>query len=107
MSDELKSVVINVEDLLDYQEGAVVSREIIRKETGTVTIFAFDKGEGLSEHTAPFDAMVQIIDGKSEITISCKKNILERGYMIIMPANEPHALHAIEQYKMILTMIRS
>ncbi|OPX58712.1 MAG: Cupin domain protein [Methanobacterium sp. PtaB.Bin024] len=107
MSDELKSVVINVEDLLDYQEGAVVSREIIRKETGTVTIFAFDKGEGLSEHTAPFDAMVQIIDGKSEITISGKKNILERGDMIIMPANEPHALHAIEQYKMILTMIRS
>lgn len=107
MSDELKSVVINVEDLLDYQEGAVVSREIIRKETGTVTIFAFDKGEGLSEHTAPFDAMVQIIDGKSEITISSKKNILERGDMIIMPANEPHALHALEQYKMILTMIRS
>jgi quercetin dioxygenase-like cupin family protein len=107
MSDELKSVVINVEDLLDYQEGAVVSREIIRKETGTVTIFAFDKGEGLSEHTAPFDAMVQIIDGKAEITISGKSNILARGDMIIMPANEPHALHAIEQYKMILTMIRS
>jgi len=107
MSDELKAVVINVEDLLDYQEGAVVSREIIRKETGTVTIFAFDKGEGLSEHTAPFDAMVQIIDGKAEITISGKKNILEKGDMIIMPANEPHALHALEQYKMILTMIRS
>lgn len=107
MNDELKSVVINVEDLLDYQEGAVVSREIIRKETGTVTIFAFDKGEGLSEHTAPFDAMVQIIDGKAEITISGKKNTLERGDMIIMPADEPHALHALEQYKMILTMIRS
>ncbi|EKQ52581.1 MAG: cupin domain-containing protein [Methanobacterium sp. Maddingley MBC34] len=107
MNDELKSVVINVEDLLDYQEGAVVSREIIRKETGTVTIFAFDKGEGLSEHTAPFDAMVQIIDGKAEITISGKKNTLQRGDMIIMPADEPHALHALEQYKMILTMIRS
>ncbi|MBI5459537.1 cupin domain-containing protein [Methanobacterium sp.] len=107
MNDELKSVVINVEDLLDYQEGAVVSREIIRKETGTVTIFAFDKGEGLSEHTAPFDAMVQIIDGKAEITISGKKNTLQRGDMIIMPAGEPHALHALEQYKMILTMIRS
>ncbi|BDZ66941.1 cupin domain-containing protein [Methanobacterium ferruginis] len=107
MSDELKSVVIMVEELLDYQEGAVVSREIIRKETGTVTIFAFDKGEGLSEHTAPFDALVQIIDGKAEITISGKKNVLERGDMIIMPAHEPHALHALEQYKMILTMIRS
>lgn len=107
MSDELKSVVINVEDLLDYQDGAVVSREIIRKETGTVTIFAFDKGEGLSEHTAPFDAMVQVIDGKAEITISGKKNILERGDMIIMPADEPHALSALERYKMILTMIRS
>lgn len=107
MSDELKSVVINLEDLLDYQEAAVVSREIIRKETGTVTIFAFDKGEGLSEHTAPFDAMVQVIDGKAEITISGEKNILERGDMIIMPADEPHALHAMERYKMILTMIRS
>jgi quercetin dioxygenase-like cupin family protein len=107
MSEELKSVVINVEELLDYQEGAVVSREIIRKETGTVTIFAFDKGEGLSEHTAPFDAMVQIIDGKAEITISGEKNTLQRGDMIIMPANEPHALHALERYKMILTMIRS
>lgn len=107
MNDELKSVVINVEELLDYQEGAVVSREIIRKETGTVTIFAFDKGEGLSEHTAPFDAMVQIIDGKAEITISGEKNTLQRGDMIIMPANEPHALLALERYKMILTMIRS
>ena len=107
MTEELKSVVINVEDLLDYQEGAVVSREIIRKETGTVTIFAFDQGEGLSEHSAPFDAMVQVIDGKAEITISGKKNVLERGDMIIMPADEPHALHAVEKYKMILTMIRS
>jgi quercetin dioxygenase-like cupin family protein len=107
MTEELKSVVINVEDLLDYQEGAVVSREIIRKETGTVTIFAFDKGEGLSEHSAPFDAMVQVIDGKAEITISGTKHQLERGDMIIMPANEPHALHAVERYKMILTMIKS
>ena len=107
MSEDLKSVVIFVEELLDYQDGAVVSREIIRKETGTVTIFAFDKGEGLSEHTAPFDAMVQVIDGKAEITISGKKNILQKGDMIIMPANEPHALFALERYKMILTMIRS
>ncbi len=104
---EMIGNVLEIEDLIDYQDGSVVSREIIRKETGTVTIFAFDKGEGLSEHTAPFDAMVQIIDGKAEITISGKENILEKGDMIIMPANEPHALKALEKYKMILTMIRS
>jgi len=107
MSDELKSKSIKVEDLIDYQEKAVVSREIIRKETGTVTIFAFDKGEGLSEHTAPFDAMVQIVDGTAEITISGSKNVVSKGEMIIMPANDPHALSAIEKFKMILTMIRS
>jgi quercetin dioxygenase-like cupin family protein len=107
MSEELKARTLKVEDLIDYQEGAVVSREIIRKGSGTVTIFAFDTGEGLSEHTAPFDAMVQVIDGKAEITISGNKNILEKGDMIIMPANESHALHAMERFKMILTMIRS
>ena len=105
--NELISKVLKLEDLIDYQEKSVVSREIIRKDTGTVTIFAFDKGEGLSEHTAPFDAMVQIVDGKAEITISGNKNVLEKGDMIIMPANEPHALTALEKYKMILTMIRS
>lgn len=72
-----------------------------------MTIFAFDKGEGLSEHTAPFDAMVQVIDGKAEITISGNKNILEKGDMIIMPANNPPALNAVERFKMVLTMIRS
>ncbi|KAF5089183.1 cupin domain-containing protein [Methanobacterium aggregans] len=107
MSDELKAKTLKLEDLIEYQEGSVVSREIIRKDTGTVTIFAFDKGEGLSEHTAPFDAMVQVIDGKAEITISGNKNVLETGDMIIMPANDPHALHAVEKYKMVLTMIRS
>ncbi|WP_410508354.1 cupin domain-containing protein [Methanosarcina hadiensis] len=107
MPEELKARTIKVEDLIDYQEGSVVSREIIRKGTGTVTIFAFDKGEGLSEHTAPFDAMVQVIDGKAEIIISGNKNILEKGDMIIMPANEPHALNAVERFKMVLTMIRS
>ncbi len=105
--EDLKAKVLKVKELIDYQEGSVVSREIIRKETGTVTIFAFDKGEGLSEHTAPFDAMVQIVDGKAEITISGNKNVLEKGEMIIMPANEPHALTALEKYKMVLTMIRS
>ena len=107
LSEELKARVLRIETLIDYQEGAVVSREIIRKNTGTVTIFAFDKGEGLSEHTAPFDAMVQITAGKAEVTISGNKNVLEKGDMIIMPANEPHSLHALERFKMILTMIRS
>lgn len=107
LMEDLKSEVLKVEELIDYQKGSVVSREIIRKNTGTVTIFAFDKGEGLSEHTAPFDAMVQIIDGKAEITISGHKNVLEKGDMIIMPADEPHALTALEKYKMVLTMIRS
>jgi len=107
MSEELKSIPIRLEDLIEYQEGAVVSREIIRKETGTVTIFAFDEGEGLSEHTAPFDAMVQVIDGRAEIIISGNKNLVDEGDMIIMPANDPHALHAVEKFKMVLTMIRS
>ena len=102
-----RSNVLKTADLIEYQDDSVVSREIIKKDTGTVTIFAFDKGEGLSEHTAPFDAMVQIIDGKAEITISGNKTVLEKGEMIIMPANEPHALKALEKYKMILTMIRS
>ena len=94
-------------DLVDYQEGAVVSKTLIGKETGTVTLFAFDRGQGLSEHTAPFDAMVCILDGKAEITISGKPNILGQGDMIIMPAKEPHALNAVEKFKMMLVMIRS
>jgi len=107
VSEELKARTLRIDSLIEYQEGAVVSREIIRKDTGTVTIFAFDRGEGLSEHTAPFDAMVQVIDGKAEITISGNKNILEKGDMIIMPASEPHSLRALERFKMVLTMIRS
>ena len=107
MSDELKAKPLNVENLIDYQENSVVSREIIRKETGTVTIFAFDKGEGLSEHTAPFDAMVQVVDGIAEIIISGNKNVVKSGEMIIMPGNVLHALNAVERFKMVLTMIRS
>ena len=107
MSEDIKSRTLKTGDLIDYQEGAVVSREIIKRETGTVTVFAFDKDEGLSEHTAPFDAMVQVIEGKAEISISSKKNLVGTGEMIIMPANIPHALHAPERYKMVLTMIRS
>ena len=107
LSEEMKGKSLNTNNLIDYQENSVVSREIIKKETGTVTIFAFDKGEGLSEHTAPFDAMVQVIDGTAEIVISGNKNIVQKGEMIIMPGNVPHALNAVERFKMVLTMIRS
>jgi quercetin dioxygenase-like cupin family protein len=93
--------------LVDYQTGSIVSSTVIEKKTGTVTLFAFDQGQGLSEHTAPFDAMVCVLDGKVEITISGIPKILEKGDMIIMPANEPHALKAVEKYKMMLIMIRS
>lgn len=104
---EIKGKVLKLNELIDYQDDSVVSREIIRKDTGTVTLFAFDRGQGLSEHTAPFDAMVQVIDGEAEITISGEKNRLAAGEMIIMPANEPHAVMAVEPFKMLLTMIRS
>jgi len=104
---EIKGKVVKLNELIDYQDDSVVSREIIRKDTGTVTLFAFDSGQGLSEHTAPFDAMVQVIEGEAEITISGDKNRVAAGEMIIMPANEPHALMAVEPFKMLLTMIRS
>ena len=92
--------------LVDYQSGTVVSRTIIERNTGTVTLFAFDKGQGLSEHTAPFDALVYIIDGEAEITISGRSIRMKAGEVVIMPANEPHALKAVERFKMILVMIK-
>lgn len=104
---ELYEAASKLTDLVEYQEGAVVSREIVRKTTGTVTLFAFDEGQGLSEHTTPFDALVYIVDGEAEITISGKAHHLKAGEMIIMPANEPHALKAVKRYKMLLVMIRS
>jgi quercetin dioxygenase-like cupin family protein len=105
--ESLLAQVLNMASLVDYQRGAVVSRQIINKQTGTVTVFAFDKGEGLSEHTAPFDALVQILDGEAEVTISGKPNKLVTGEMIIMPANAPHSLKALARFKMALIMIRS
>ena len=98
--------VKNLSNLVKYQENAVVSSEIIKKDAGTVTVFAFDKGQGLSEHTAPFDALVNAIDGKAEITISGKLFSVKEGEMIIMPANEPHSLKAVEKFKMLLVMIK-
>lgn len=96
----------NVADCAPYSAQAVVSKAVLKKETGNVTLFAFDKGEGLSEHTAPFDAMVHILDGKAEIKIGGKPHELAAGEAIIMPANIPHALKAIEQFKMMLIMIK-
>ncbi|MGA3283457.1 MAG: cupin domain-containing protein [Verrucomicrobiota bacterium] len=96
-----------VTELVTYQAGAIVSREIVKKPTGTVTVFAFDEGQGLSEHIAPFDALVQVLEGEAEVTISGKPHHLQRGGLILMPANRPHALKAIKRFKMILTMIRS
>jgi quercetin dioxygenase-like cupin family protein len=99
--------VLDLESLLDYQEGAVVSRMLLNKKIGTVTLFSFDKGEGLSEHTAPFDALVHVLEGKVEVIISKKPYILEKGQMIVLPANDPHALNALERFKMMLIMIKA
>ncbi len=99
--------VLKLSDLVEYQEGAVVSRTIMDEEKGTVTLFAFGEGQGLSEHTAPFDAIANILEGDVEIIISGKTLNLQDGEMVIMPANEPHALKAKRKFKMILVMIRS
>jgi quercetin dioxygenase-like cupin family protein len=93
--------------LVAYQEGSVVSRTLIDKKVGTVTVFAFGAGQGLSEHTAPYDVCVQILDGEAEITIAGTQHHLTAGEMIIMPANQPHALKGIKQFKMLLVMIRA
>ncbi len=105
--NNLLANVLNLKNLADYQDGAVVSKEILKKETGTVTLFAFGKGQGLSEHTAPFDALVSVLDGRAEIIISGKSHTVCEGEMIIMPADEPHELKANERFKMMLIMIRS
>ncbi|MBN2099880.1 MAG: cupin domain-containing protein [Dehalococcoidia bacterium] len=105
--ENLIGKVLNTAGLVEYQKGAVVSRQIINKPVGTVTVFAFDKGEGLSEHTAPFDALVQILDGEAEVTISGKPKKLVAGEMIIMPAGQSHSLKAPARFKMALVMIRS
>lgn len=99
--------VMSLAERVEYQKDSIVSGEIIKKKTGTVTLFAFDEGQGLSEHTAPFDALVYVVDGEAEVTISGKPFRLRAGEMIIMPANEPHAVSAVKKFKMLLTMIRS
>jgi len=106
-SDRLLAQVAKLADLVDYQDGAVVSRTLIDKKAGTVTLFSFAEGQGLSEHTAPFDALVYVVDGEAEVAISGKPFRVKEGEMIIMPANEPHALKAVAAFKMMLVMVRS
>jgi quercetin dioxygenase-like cupin family protein len=106
-AEDLKGQPLDILDLVEYQAGSVVSREIISQKTGTVTLFAFGEGQQLSEHTAPFDAMVLCADGEAEIIISGQHHLVRKGEMIIMPAHQPHALKARKKFKMILVMIRS
>lgn len=101
-----KGIKFSFNESINYNSKAVVSRHILKKENGNVSLFAFDKGEGLSEHSTPFDAVVFIVDGKADIIIDGVSNILEANETIVMPANIPHALKAVEKFKMVLTMIR-
>ena len=105
--ESLAGRVVDPKGLVDYQDGSIVSRTIVEKQTGTVTLFAFDEGQGLSEHVAPFDALVYVLDGEAEITISGKPFRVKQTQMILMPANEPHAVRAVSRFKMLLVMIRS
>jgi quercetin dioxygenase-like cupin family protein len=106
-SSSLQATASNLEGLIGYQQDSVVSRTIIDKTAGTVTLFAFDKNQGLSEHTAPYDALVYIIEGEADFTIAGKQVTLKQGQVTIMPANDPHAVVATEKFKMLLTMIKS
>ena len=105
--NKIEAEASTLSDLINYQEGAVVSRAIIDKKAGTITLFAFDEKQGLSEHTAPYDALVYILEGQADVTIAGKLVKLKQGEMTIMPANKPHALSAVTKFKMLLTMIKS
>lgn len=107
MSTAPKAQILELADLAQYQEGSVVSRQITKADAGNVTLFAFDAGQELSEHTAPFDALVHVLDGEAEVRISGRPFAVRAGQAIILPANEPHALKATARFKMLLTMIRA
>ena len=108
MSQETaKGVPAEMAGLVDYQDGAIVSRRIIKGKAGTVTLFAFDIAQSLSEHTAPFDALVHVLEGSAEVAIAGKSSRLEQGGMIIIPAEEPHSVQAVSRFKMLLTLVRS
>jgi quercetin dioxygenase-like cupin family protein len=102
-----RSKVFSFNDSVDYSDGGIVSKTVLKKETGNISLFSFDKGDALSEHTAPFDAMITVVDGKGEVIIGGKSFILSTGQSIIMPANITHAVNAVEKFKMVLTMIKS
>ena len=104
---ELKGNALTLSDLVAYSDGSVVSKTLIDKKVGTVTIFSFDAGQGLSEHTVPYDAFVQIVDGEAQVTINSEPHTVTAGLIIIMPANIPHELKAVKPFKMLLTMIRA
>ena len=110
MADEKGSIMgkaLELKDLVSFQDGSVVSKTLIDRGIGTITLFSFDKGQGLSEHTAPFDAFVQVVEGEAEITISGVAQTVRSGEIIIMPADQPHSLKAAERFKMLLVMIRA
>ena len=102
-----RAQILRIAELVDYQDGAIVSRIVVKAETGSVTLFAFDEGQDLSEHTVPFDGLVHVLEGEVEIKISGKLFHLRSGDAIVMPATEPHALKAVTRFKMLLTMIRA
>jgi quercetin dioxygenase-like cupin family protein len=102
-----KSKAFTFSGSVDYAEGAIVSKTVLKKLTGNISLFAFAKGEALSEHTAPFDALIQVVDGRGEVIIGGNSHLLETGQVIIMPANIPHSVKAVEKFKMVLTMIKS
>jgi len=106
-TEDIRGRALKAKGLVDYKKDSVVSRTILEKKTGTVTLFSFDKGQGLSEHTAPFDALVEVLDGEAEIKVAGKPNAVKAGEFIIMPAGKPHALRAVKRFKMALIMIRA
>jgi quercetin dioxygenase-like cupin family protein len=106
-ASKIEAYPVVLAEMIAYQDGAIVSREILKQKTGSVTLFAFDAGQGLSEHTAPFDALVQVVDGRAEITIAGKCHRVRAGELILMPAGQSHALKAYQRFKMLLTMLRT
>ena len=110
MSEPAESLIgkaVEMSGLVSYHSGSVISRTLVDRKVGTITLFSFDAGQGLSEHTVPFDAFVQIVDGSAEVTIAGKKHLVSAGEFIIMPANIPHSMKAVEKFKMMLVMIRA
>jgi len=101
-----KGKVLNLEEMIEYSTGGVISKQVLKNQSGNVTLFSFDEEQGLTEHTAPFDAMVQILDGEAQIIIGGNSNLVKKGESIIMPANVTHALQAVKRFKMLLTMIK-